>query len=103
MAGPASSASRPSLGSYAGLDGQPLDLIEGQLVTVAKIDVGVRRLRDDPQHAYAVIVLDDGQVFHTWSEYLCEQLSAVPLNALPGETTFRKIKTDKKREVWKMD
>ena len=97
------SSSRPTLGSYAGLDGQPLDSIEGKEVEVKEIQVSTRRLRDDPNHAYAVIVLTTGEVFHTWSEFLCEQLAAVPRNALPGKTTFRKVTTDKRREVWKMD
>jgi hypothetical protein len=92
-----------TLGAYSGLDGQPIDAIQDQPVVVAKVDVMTRRLRDDPEHVYAIVVLDDGQVFHTWSEFLCEQLAAVPLDAFPVPTTFRKVTTAAKREVWKAD
>jgi len=92
-----------TLGAYSGLDGQPLEMIEDKSVTVVRITTTTRRLRDDPEHKYSIIVLDDGSVYHSWSEYLWEQLEAVPANALPGQTVFRKVTTDKKREVWKMD
>jgi hypothetical protein len=94
---------RASVGSYSGLDGSELDNIRDQEVDIARVEIGTRRLRDDPEHPYAIIVLTDGQVFHTWSTYLIEQLAAVPDNAFPVPTTFRKVKTDKNREVWKAD
>jgi hypothetical protein len=94
---------KQTLGSYSGLDGQPIETIEDQLVTVTGIRIEKRRFKDDPQAPYAVITLADGQVLHTWSAFLIEQLAAIPDDALPGETVFRKVTTKNNREVWKMD
>lgn len=96
-------ARKATLGSYSGLDGQPIETIEGEAVTIVSIHIEKRRFKDDPAAPYAVITLDDGQVLHTWSAFLIEQLAAVPDDALPGETVFRKVTTANKRQVWKMD
>ena len=92
-----------TLGSYSGLDGQPIEELEDQPVVIARITIERRRFRDDPNAPYAVIVTEDGAVYHTWSAFLIEQLAAVPLDALPGATVFRKVTTANKRQVWKMD
>lgn len=94
---------KQTLGAYSGLDGQPIEELRDQEVTIARITIERRRFRDDPEAPYAVIVLEDGSVYHTWSAFLIEQLAAVPESALPGETVFRLVKTKNNREVWKMD
>lgn len=94
---------KQTLGSFSGLDGQPLEVIEGEPITIIKITIGKRRLRDNPDAPYAVIIAEGGDVYHTWSEYLIERLAQIPVNALPGETVFRKVVTANKRSVWTLD
>lgn len=91
---------KPTLGSYANLPGEPLEGIEGQEVTVAKMEFTRRRLRDDPEAPFVVITLDDGREFHSWSAFLIEKLEQVPGDALPASTTFSQIETANRRKVW---
>lgn len=91
-----------TLGAYSGLPGEPLEAIEGIAVTVAEIEITTRALRDVKDAPFAVITLDDGRTFHTWSPYLIDKLQAVPPEALPGQTTFMQETTAAKRKVWTM-
>lgn len=91
-----------TLGAYANLPGQPIEEIEGQEVTVARIEITTRRFREDPDHPFAIITLQDGDMYHTWSAFLIEKLEQIPADALPGQTTFEKVKTDKGRMVWNL-
>lgn len=94
---------KPTLGSFSGLPGDPLEAIEGVPVVVAEIQLSTRRLRDDPNAPFAVIVLEDGSEYHTWSAFLIDKLGAVPAEALPGKTTFTQVVTANKRKVWTME
>lgn len=94
---------KKTLGVYANLPGSPLEEIEGQEVTVAKIEITARRLRDNPDAPFAVITLDDGTMYHTWSAFLIEKLEQIPGDALPGVTTFNQITTANKRKVWTLE
>lgn len=94
---------KKTLGVYANLPGSPLEEIENQEVTVAKIEITTRRLRDNPDAPFAVITLADGTMYHTWSAYLIEKLEQIPSDGLPGETTFKQVKTANKREVWTLE
>lgn len=89
-----------SLGDYANLPGSPLEEIEGQEVTVAKIEITTRRLRDNPDAPFALITLENGTMYHTWSAFLIEKLEQVPGEALPCPATFEQVVTANKRKVW---
>lgn len=92
-----------TLGSYANLPGSPLEEIADQEVTVAKIEITTRRLRDNPDAPFALITTDDGTQYHTWSAFLIEKLEQVPGDALPCPATFRQITTANKRQVWTVE
>jgi len=92
-----------TLGSYANLPGDPLESIEGQEVTIEKIEISERRLRDDPNAKFAVLTLEGGSQVHTWSAFLIEKLEQIPGEALPGKTTFRQTETANRRMVWTLE
>lgn len=92
-----------TLGAHSGLPGDPLEAIEGKTVTVTRIEITTRRLRDNPDAPFAVITLDDGSTYHTWSAFLIDKLEAIPADALPGVTTFHQVVTAAKRKVWTLD
>lgn len=100
-------ANEPTKGSrlaaYAGLPGEPLEEIEGKEVTITKISISTRRLRDDPDAPFAVITLADGSEYHSWSAYLIDKLAAIPEDALPGQAKFVQVTTANKRKVWTIE
>lgn len=104
MAGtPATPDGEETLGRFANLPGLPLEEIKGQRVNITKLEFERRPFRDDPDAPFALITLDSGEVYHTWSKHLIEKLEMIPADALPGVTTFKTVTTANKRQVWTLE
>ena len=72
--------------------GKNLDAILGTDVIVTKVTLTERSFAGEPS-AIAIIELDNGEVYHAWSESLCEKLSQIPVEEFPLTFKFVRVPT----------
>lgn len=93
---------RKGLGDLAQSIGDNLDDIENQPVTVTAISID-RRSLDSEMRDIAIIEIEGGKRYHTWSPYLVEKLTAISPDDLPAQGVFRRVDTRSGNRVWTVD
>lgn len=74
--------------------GQSLDRILNSDVVVQKVWIGERSM-DGEMRAIVLLTLEDGDLYHAWSDSLAEKISGIPEDAYP--LTFKFVKTTTRR------